>query len=162
MNGTHLHLITTHLPVLGVAFGTALLAVGLVVANRVIQRTALVVLLLAGLTAGVAYLTGESAEETVETALQGAEPYLEQHERAGVVGLVAAGSAAALALVALIGSARKSSLSKALVLLNLIVGLVASGTLAWVANLGGQIGHPEIRTEQTAQMRGALESREEH
>ena len=49
MNGAHLHLILTHVPVLGVAFGTVLLGFGLLRNNRVIQQTGLAVLVFAGL-----------------------------------------------------------------------------------------------------------------
>src|ERR1041384_6680410 len=62
MNGAHLHLIVTHLPVLGTGFGTLLLGLGLIRRSRVIQQLALSVLVLAGVTAGAAYLTGEGAE----------------------------------------------------------------------------------------------------
>lgn len=150
MNGAHVHLVVTHLPVLGAGFGAVLLALGLFRGNRVMQQIALAVLVLTGLTAGVAYLTGEGAEETIEGALGVGKPYLERHEEAGMFGLVAAGIAGAMALIILARGLKGRPLSKGLAVLNLLVALVATGTLAWVANLGGQIGHPEIRSGQTA------------
>lgn len=131
MNGAHLHLIVTHLPVLGVVFGAVLLGVGLFYQNRTAQQVALSVLVLAGLAAGAAYLTGEGAEEVIESTLGAGKPFLERHEETAVSGLVAAGIAGAPAL-------------------NLVIAFGATGTLAWVANLGGQIGHPEIRSGQSA------------
>ena len=125
MNEAHLHLLITHLPVLGVGFGTLLLAFGTVRDNRMMQRTALGVLLLAGLAAGAAYLTGEGAEEAIEGTIAGIDPYIEQHEEAGVVGLVAAGLAGAMALVVLASSRKGRALSRALVVLNLVFGLAA-------------------------------------
>ena len=142
----------THIPVLGVAFGTFLLAVGLIRGNRSVQQAGLVVLVLAGLAAGVAYLTGEGAEEAVEGALSGGKPYLEPHEEAAMLGLVAAGLAGAVALVALLSGRKGRNFAKGLLLLNLLVALTASGMLTWVANLGGRIGHPEIRSGQTASL----------
>lgn len=150
MNGAHLHLIATHLPVLGVAFGTFLLGFGLFRRSRTVQQVALSVLVLAGLAAGAAYLTGEGAEEAIEGTLGAGKPFLERHEEAGVFGLVAAGIAGAIALIVLASGRKGRPFSRALVALNLVVALVASGTLAWVANLGGQIGHPEIRSGQRA------------
>jgi uncharacterized membrane protein len=150
MNGAHLHLIVTHLPVLGVAFGTVLLGFGLFRKNRVLQQVALSVLALAGLAAGAAYLTGEGAEEAVESSLGAAKPFLERHEEAGLFGLVAAGIAGAMALIVLANGRKGRPISRGLVVLNLVIALVASGTLAWVANLGGQIGHSEIRSGQSA------------
>jgi hypothetical protein len=146
MNGAHIHLIVTHLPVLGVVFGTFLLGFGLFRKNRVTQQTALSVLVLAGLAAGAAYLTGEGAEEAIEATVGAGKPLLERHEAAGLFGLVIAGMAGAMALVVLASGRKGRPLSKGLAVLNLLIALAASGTLAWVANLGGQIGHPEIRS----------------
>ena len=157
MNGAHLHLIVTHLPVLGVAFGALLLGFGLLRKNRVIQQVALGVLVLAGMAAGVAYLTGEGAEETIEGTLGTGKAFLERHETAGVFGLVAAGIAGAMALLALFGGRRERSLSRGLLVLNLVVALAASGILAWVANLGGQIGHSEIRSGPSAPIEAEAE-----
>jgi hypothetical protein len=162
MNGAHLHLIVTHLPVLGTAFGTLLLGFGLFRGSRVIQQLALGVLVLAGVTAGAAYLTGEGAEEVIERALGARKPYLDRHEEAGLVGLVAAGIAGGMALVVLVSGWRGRPLSKGLALLNFVLAVAASGTLAWVANLGGQIGHPEIRSGQVAPAGAGDEGGESH
>ena len=146
MNGAHLHLIVTHLPVLGVAFGALLLGAGMLYKNRTTQQVALSVLVLAGFAAGAAYLTGEGAEEAIERTLGAGKPFLERHEETAVFGLVAAGIAGALALMVLASGRKGRPLSRGLLALNLVCALVATGTLAWVANLGGQIGHPEIRS----------------
>src|SRR4026207_613001 len=130
MNGAHLHLIVTHLPVLGVAFGTVLLGFGLFRKNRVLQQVALSVLALAGLAAGAAYLTGEGAEEAVESSLGAAKPFLERHEEAGLFGLVAAGIAGAMALIVLANGRKGRPISRGLGVLNLVIALGASGTLA--------------------------------
>ena len=148
MNGAHLHLIVTHVPVLGVGFGALLLALGLVRKHRVLQQTALVVLVLAGLAAGAAYWTGEGAEEAIENQLGAGQSYLERHEEAGLIGLATAAFAGAMALVVLASGRKGRPLARGLAALNLIFALAATGTLAWVANLGGQIGHPEIRSGQ--------------
>ena len=150
MNGAHLHLIVTHLPVLGLGFGTVLLGIGLWRRSRVMQQTALSVLMLAGLAAGVAFLTGEGAEEAIEGTLTGGEGYLERHEAAGLVGLIAAGLAGVMALIVLGLARRGRPVSRGLATANLIVALFGSGVLAWVANLGGQIGHPEIRSNEAS------------
>lgn len=150
MNGAHLHLILTHLPVLGIAFGALLLGLGLVRQDRGIQQAALGALVLSGLAAGLAYLTGEGAEEAIERTVGAGKPYLERHEEAGMVGLVAAGVVGVLALIALVGGRQNRPLSRGLLIVNLGLALAASGALAWVANLGGQIGHPEIRSGQVA------------
>lgn len=146
MNGAHIHLIVTHLPVLGVAFATFLLGFGFWRQNRLTQQIALSVLVVSGLAAGIAYLTGEGAEETIEGTLGAGKSLLDRHESAALIGLVMSGVAGVLALVALIAGRNGRPLARSLTVLNLVVALIASGTLAWVANLGGQVGHPEIRS----------------
>lgn len=150
MNGAHLHLIVTHLPVLGVTFGAVLLALGWFRGNRVMQQTALGVLVVSGLAAGAAFWTGEGAEEAIETRIGTGQAYLERHEEAGLVGLVMAGVAGGVALLVLASGWKGRPLSRGLAALNVLIALAAGGTLAWVANLGGQIGHPEIRNGQLA------------
>ncbi|HKV76283.1 MAG TPA: hypothetical protein VJN95_17320 [Gemmatimonadales bacterium] len=135
---------------MGIAFGALLLGLGLVRQDRGIQQAALGALVLSGLAAGLAYLTGEGAEEAIERTVGAGKPYLERHEEAGMVGLVAAGVVGVLALIALVGGRQNRPLSRGLLIVNLGLALAASGALAWVANLGGQIGHPEIRSGQVA------------
>ena len=149
MNVAHVHLMLTHVPVLGVVFGTALLAAGIARKNRVLEQAALTVLVLAGLAAGVAYWTGGSAEDAIERQLAGGQTFIERHEEAGLVGLVTAAITAAIALITLVIGRHGRPFSHRLVGTTLLVALVASGALAWVANLGGQISHPEARSGQT-------------
>jgi hypothetical protein len=162
MNGAHLHLIVTHLPVLAAPFGALLLGIGLFRGSRTMQQVALSVLVLAGVTAGAAYLSGEGAEDVIEGALGAGKPYLDRHETVAMVGLVATGIAAALALVVLVSGRAGRPFSRGLAVANLLVAVAASGTLAWVANLGGQIGHPEIRSGQGAPAGADLERGESH
>ena len=152
MNGAHLHLLATHVPALGVILGSMLLGLGLWRSNRLLQRTALAVFVVSALATGTAYLTGEGAEEAVEHTIvgTGGHDLIEQHEDAARYGLIVTGIAAVLALSALVAGRGTRALPRALLLANLTMGVFASGTLAWVANLGGRINHPEIRSAQQA------------
>jgi hypothetical protein len=149
MNSAHLHLVLTHVPILGVLFGTALLAIGFLRRNRVLQLAAQATLVFAALAAGATYLTGEGAEDAIESRLS-TEVYVERHEDAAVVGLAVAGVAGAVALVGLALARKGRPLSRPLVGIALAAALAASGTLLWVANLGGKISHPEIRSSGAA------------
>ncbi len=143
MNNAHLHLLLNHLPVLGIPFGLALLGASLWKANVTLQRAGLVVLVLAGCAAGLAFLTGEPAEAALERLTVHPEAAIEAHEEAATLGLIAAGS---LGLIALVGwwRSRRVTLRPRAVLAVLFVGTLVAGALAWVANLGGRIRHPEI------------------
>jgi uncharacterized membrane protein len=147
VSDAHLHLIVNHLPVLGVPFGAALLGLGLFRGQLALQRAGLGVLVLAGMAAGVAYLTGEPAEHALE-ALAGMgrppESLVEAHEEAALVATVMTGL---LALVAGFGLWRlqRGSVGRGWRASALTLALATTLALGWVATLGGRISHPEIR-----------------
>ena len=158
MSNAHWHLILNHLPVLGVPFGALLLGIGLLRGTMALQRAGLIVLVLAGVAAGVAYLTGEPAEHALETlGAAGSRPesLIEAHEEAALAALIAAGVlalGAAAALLAL-GAAGalwrlvRGTVGRGWIAGLLTLALVASLALGWVATLGGRISHPEIRPD---------------
>jgi len=160
MNLAHLHLIATHVPVLGVAFAALLLAAGMARNSRPLQLAGLAALVLAGLAAGAAFLTGEGAEEIVEGTMQGAGAYISRHESVAIAALVAAAITGALSLVILIRDRKGHRVTRPLVVVSLVAALGTTGLMAWVANLGGQIGHPEIRGGQVLPTQEGGEARE--
>ena len=66
MDAAHLHLMLNHIPVLGTAFGMALIAWALFRKSEELKRVSLGVFVIIALLAVPAYLTGEPAEEIVE------------------------------------------------------------------------------------------------
>ena len=103
MNGAQLHLMLNHLPVMGALFSLLLLGWSLIRRSTEIQKLALGVALLAGLSSVPAYLTGEPAEEVIEHTAGVDEAYIEEHESMGKFALwcgVALGVAAGAALAA--------------------------------------------------------------
>lgn len=142
MDAAHLHLLLNHVPVLGTLFGLLLFAYGVVRKHTLLQRVGLVVFVASGLSAGAAYLSGTGAEETVEP-LGLSESYLEAHENAGFYALVLAGILGLFALGSLF--AFRDRLPRSVAVLVLLLALGVSGLMAWTANLGGQIRHPELR-----------------
>ncbi|MGI9174573.1 MAG: hypothetical protein ACR2GR_04575 [Rhodothermales bacterium] len=145
MNGAHLHLLLNHVPVLGIVFGLALLAFAMLRKDGSLARVSLGVFVIARLAAGAVYLTGESAEDVVEGLPDVSEARIEMHEDAGLYPLLASG---ALGLVGLGGllAFRKKPLPTGFTATVLVLALAASSVMAWTANLGGQINHPEIRS----------------
>jgi hypothetical protein len=147
MNGAHLHLMLNHLPVLGVGFGLLLLLAARFRKSTDLTRAALVVFVLAAGAAGTAYLTGEPAEEAVEEVAAVTEQSIEQHEEAATAALVLTGLLGAGALFGLVGYRRQALPPAWFTGTALIGALVAGGAMAYTANLGGQIRHPEISGE---------------
>ena len=147
MNGTHLHLIVTHIPVLGILGAIGILGVGLWRGWELLQKTGLVLLVITGLGAGAAYLTGEGAEEGIEQRAGVPESLVERHEEVAQVAMIGA-VVIALAAAGVLVSFRRRSVHRGLVAAVLVLALADAGALAYTANLGGQVGHPEIRAAQ--------------
>jgi hypothetical protein len=145
MNATHFHLLLNHLPVLGIAFGLGLLVFGLWQRSTELKKTALGIFVLVALATVPVYLTGEPAEDGVEKLPGVSKPFMEQHEEAASVGFIAAGVLGIASLAGLIwfrhGRALPIWYGRSTVGGALVVGIL----MAWVANLGGQIRHTEIR-----------------
>jgi putative copper export protein len=145
MNGAQLHLMLNHLSVMGALFSLLLLGWSLIRRSAEVQKLALAVALLAGLSSVPAYLTGEPAEEVIEHTAGVDEAYIEEHESMGKFALwcgVALGVAAAAALAAGVKNPRWLSAGTAITLL---ASVLVFGVMGYTAHLGGQIRHPEIR-----------------
>ena len=152
MNWAHLHLLSNHLPVVGMVFGLGLLGWALLRRNEVVQRVALGTFVIVALLALPAYFTGEPAEEVVEDSVGVAEASIEAHESAALVALVGAELVGLLALAALYRARGGRAPSVLVPRAVLVAAIVTSGWMAWTANLGGRIRHAEIRpgTAQSA------------
>ena len=155
MNPTHLHLILKHIPVLGTAFGLALLLFSFVRMSDELMKTALGVFVIVALLAVPAYLTGEPAEDGVKALPGVVKSIIEQDEEAftGVIVLGVAGLAG-LALFR-----RSRTLPVWFGPLMIAPSLIVSGLMGWTTNLGGRIRHTEICDDTSATQ--ATES-EEH
>ena len=146
MNTTHLHLLLNHIPVLGSAFAFALLLFGFWRRSDELKKTALGVFIIVALLAVPAYLTGEPVEHVV-TPLPGvSKPIIEQHEQAAAVAFAGVLAVGVVALAGLVLFRRGKALPTWFASMMLGVSLIASGLMAWTANLGGQVRHTEIRS----------------
>ncbi len=150
MNGAHLHLLVNHLPVLGVLFGAALLVAGLWRRSATLIRAGLVTFVAAGIGAGLAYLTGEPAEEVVERAAGVSEAALELHEETAVYALAGGVGLGLLSLAGLVLTRRAAQPMSRLGWGMLLLALAVGGITAWTANTGGRIRHPEVGGALTA------------
>lgn len=150
MSAAHLHLALNHIPVLGTLFGAVLLALGLWRTNDTIQQVGFGVLVLAGAGAIAVYLTGEPAEEVVEGVAGVSHDAIEAHEEWGWYALLAGLGTGVFALGALLLQAAGRRLAAGLRVFVLVLALLTSGVMAYAANLGGKVHHPELRAAPTA------------
>jgi uncharacterized membrane protein len=155
MDQTHLHLLITHLPIVGSILGAIVLAYGLSTKTMHTSIAAYLVLIISSIGAFIANQTGEAAEETIEH-LQGiSENLIHEHEESAEIALIAMIALAILSLLALFASYKKSPYSYSLGWITLIVSLISFGIIARTGYLGGQIRHTEIHTNTGVQENGA-------
>lgn len=145
MDLTHLHLLLNHFPILGTLFGFCLLAYGLIRSNKTLENAGLVTFIIITLITIPAFMTGEEAEETVESLQGVSEYYIEQHEEIAEIALWLMVSTGSLALLTFIVSKIKDN--RALILKTITVFLAAGtfGLMTAVGNYGGKIRHNELR-----------------
>jgi uncharacterized membrane protein len=144
MDQTHMHLMITHLPIVGSVLGAIVLAYGLWTKSIHTQISAYIVFLISSIGAIVSYLTGEAAEETVEHIGGISENLVEQHEEFALIAFVALVILGLMSLIALILTLKKSSSIRTVILITLLISIISFGLLAWTGYLGGQIRHTEI------------------
>jgi uncharacterized membrane protein len=146
MNQLHLHLLITHLPVFGSVLGALVLGYGLWVKHIQTKMAAYYLFILSAMGAGVAYLTGEAAEEGVENIPGVAESIIGQHEDFALYALISLMVLGVISLIGLLVGQTKSSLSRSLSFVVLFFSIVSFGLVAQTGYLGGQIRHTEIGT----------------
>lgn len=144
MSQLHLHLLITHLPVFGSILGAIVLGYGLWVKSDQTKNAAYFVFIISAIGAGIAYLTGEGAEEAVEKIQGVSENMIGLHEDAAMYALVSLIFLGIMSIVALLASRFRTSLVNSMSIVVLVISLVSFGLVARTGYLGGQIRHAEI------------------
>lgn len=151
MNYAHIHLILNHVPVVGVGGIILLLIVAMVRRSNELITVALVFILLLSLVTIAVYLTGEPAEEVIKNLPGISKELIDQHEEQAEIAFILVEVTGAIALITLIARRYSDRLGQKLAILILVVLIVSGGLLAWTANLGGKIRHPEISSATSSQ-----------
>ncbi len=154
MNQTHLHLLITHLPIFGSMLGGLVLAYGILTKSNHTKIAAYILFVISSAGAGIAYLTGEAAEETVENIQGITETAIEQHEEFALVALIGLIVLGVASLIGLYLAFKKSSYSRTIAFAILLVSLISFGLVARTGYLGGQIRHTEINSNPALQGQG--------
>jgi uncharacterized membrane protein len=144
MNGAQLHLVFTHLPIVGLGIAILVNFYSLFNRSHEVKKVMLGIYIVAGLGALLAYLTGDGAEEVMKTYPGITEDIIETHEQFGLfffIGMMILAAAAFFELI-LVHSKKSMLRNFALYLLipAILVGLLAIKT----GSTGGVIRHPEV------------------
>lgn len=145
MSIVHLHLLLSHVPVVGTLFALVTFAAAFLFRESVSIRFALWVSAALAVVAVAVYFTGGAAEEAVEKLAGVTESAIDQHEEAAEVTTVAMSLFGALSLAALLFF-RKRPVPRWVAVSGLVGTVALSALMGWTANLGGQIRHTEIRS----------------
>jgi len=159
MSLVHLHLILNHAPVIGVVFAMLLLALAAMRQSDELTKVALGFLVLLGAATAVVFATGGAAEQAIEKLPAFSREITERHEDAAVAAtamMVAIGVLASIALVIYRGRAVPRRVTIAAV----VAVLASVGVVGYVANLGGQIRHTEIRAGGASAVAGVVQATE--
>jgi uncharacterized membrane protein len=155
MNQAHIHLLVTHLPIFGSILGAFVLAYGLWAKSNETKIAAYGLFVISAIGAGISYLTGEGAEEVVEDIQGVAQTAIEQHEASALFALVSLIVLGVASLAGLFLALRKSSLTRTVAPIILLISLISFGFVARTGYLGGQIRHTETgNTAASAQEQG--------
>lgn len=146
-NWAHVHIIINHAPIIGVPLVSLLLLISLWSRELFMIRACLLMLILIGLAGGLVYYSGLQAELFAHSQTwKEEEGIIHAHGRFAKYGLIALAVSALSSLWSLSRLQNKDgSVNKPPVLITLLTGVAAAAVLAWTANLGGMINHPEIR-----------------
>jgi len=144
MDPTHLHLLITHLPIYGSILRALVLAFALWTKNNNTMVAAYLLFVISAIGAGIAYSTGEAAEETVEGIKFIAENKIEQHEDFAIYALWGFITLGLASLIGIFFSLKKLGGTKFVGFVVLLIALVSFGLVAYTGYLGGQIRKTEI------------------
>ncbi len=146
MSNVYLHIILSHIPVIGMLFGIILLITAGVKKSHELKRVAIGFFILIAISAFPVFFTGHAAEEAVEHLPWASESLIEQHEEWAAAVPIATGILGIAALGGLLLSGKSKKLPTWFFRSFLIITIATAGLMAYTAKLGGQIRHTEIRS----------------
>ena len=146
MNQTHIHLMITHLPIIGSILGAFVLIHGIWKKSNSTLIAAYNVLIVSAIAAGIAYATGEAAEETVEHLQGVSKNIIEEHAESALTSLISLIVIGFIAVIGLVVTLKSATWTRPVALVALFASLIGFGLIARTGYLGGQIRHTEIGT----------------
>lgn len=144
MNLTHLHLLITHLPIFGSILGSIVLLYGLWSKSNETKIAAYLVFIISSIGAGISYLTGEAAEETVENIPGVLHSMVEEHEEAALFAIIILTVLGLTSIMGIVFTIKKSPVTTVIAKIILFISLLSFSVVARTGYLGGHIRHSEI------------------
>lgn len=158
METAYLHLVTNHIPIIGVPFAIALLALGIWRKSDELKTASFLAFVIIGIATIGVYLLGQGGEDFIEDLPGVSHDAIEDHEQIATLALASmliltAVSAWALIRYRLFRRRDLDELDKTTVrpsfptwtaILVLGFAVASAGVLGYTGRLGGKIRHPEF------------------
>jgi uncharacterized membrane protein len=148
MNAVQLHLVFTHLPIVGLGFAILLNVVAIIRKSEELQKLSLWCYLLLGIFALLAYLTGDDAEKIMITYPGITEDIIEPHENVALFFFIGLMITSALSMVGLYITKTRGEFLRRFSLTLLIAAILLSILGVKTGSTGGAIRHTEIKQGQ--------------
>ena len=144
MNWAHVHLVLTHIPVIGIGAIILVLAVGKLRRNPEIKRLSLEMFVALALLSVTVYLTGSPANHQMRDRPGISREKIHNHSRAADFAFWSMETLGAVSLLGLWKSKSQHSIPDRFVSAALVLSLAVFVLMLWTAALGGKIRHSEI------------------
>jgi hypothetical protein len=144
LNWAHVHLLLTHVPVIGIGAILAFLLVGVFRGSREIEWASLQLFVALALLSIAVYLSGSPANHQVRDLPGFSRSVIHRHSTAADFAFWSLEILGALSLGALYRFRKSMTVPPRVITVLLVVGFIVMVLMAWTANLGGKIRHPEI------------------
>ena len=144
----HVHVLLNHLPVIGLAMAILALVLALMHHSRKTEMVALILVLVAAASAWPVVFTGQQSYKTVRAITDDAgTDWLDAHMERAEKAAPAFYALALLAAAALVAPHKWPRTTRPLAIATLALAVLCEGASGWIALAGGQIRHPEFRSE---------------
>ncbi|SHI86121.1 hypothetical protein [Flavobacterium terrae] len=144
MNDAHLHMVVNHFPIIGLFFGIAILAFGILKKNPQIINIAYVIFVFCMIMGKVSMFTGDKAEDVVEN-LGISRNVIHNHEELAEGFMKVMYLLGLVSFFGLFANTKKHNKALLLSYLIFIISIVGAVLAKPVGTSGGEIRHTEIR-----------------
>jgi hypothetical protein len=142
----YIHVVLNHLPIYGTILGALALAISLALRSRAAQITALVITLIAGISAYPVLVSGQRAYKTIrDISDDPGQEALDEHMDRAEKTVNIFYSLALLALASLLLPIKWPKTGFPLTAATLVLALICFGLSVYIAQEGGQVRHAELR-----------------
>jgi len=151
MDAVNIHLLSNHVPIVGVFFGILVLVYGMYRKSPPTLAAAYIIFLVCAAVGLVAYFSGEGAEEVAEKLPGVTHEVIEMHEEVATYALIAYVLLALASGLAMFKVKNHFDRIKKLAMIVLLLSIITFGVALYTGFTGGKIRHTELRggAEQT-------------